>query len=188
MTANLIPVKTVDGKRLYTIKIPIMGAAFVGKTSIANRLSGGGYVSDYRMTIGVDIFMRYIERDDSIYRIQLWDIAGQRRFSFLRKIFYKGAHAGIFVFDLTRRETFEILNHWIADFLSFHPRTPIIILGNKKDLEEKRAVSQADGINLAKKFSTVYIETSALTGENIERAFKLIIKRLFTSKFSVVSL
>ncbi|MHA1589389.1 MAG: Rab family GTPase [Candidatus Njordarchaeales archaeon] len=187
MPSGLIPTGIINGKKVYTIKVPIMGEAYVGKTSIANRLSGGGYISDYRMTIGVDIFMRYIENNHGIYRIQIWDIAGQRKFSFLRKIFYKGANAGIFVFDVTRRRTFESLNNWIRDFLSFHPSVPIIILGNKKDLESQRMVDKREGLELAKRFSTIYIETSALTGENVEKAFYWIIDRILAKKHAVVS-
>jgi len=77
-------------KVVSTMKIPIMGEAYVGKTTIANVLSGGGYVKDYKMTVGVDIFMRYVYTKKGVIRIQLWDLAGQKRFSFLRKIFYKG--------------------------------------------------------------------------------------------------
>ena len=173
--------------RMPMLKIPIMGEAVVGKTSIANVLSGGGYIKDYEMTIGVDVFTRFIKVKGNTYKVYLWDIAGQKRFSALRRIFYRGSHAGLFVFDITRKETFLSLESWINDFLSHHPNVPILIVGNKIDLEEHRDVPSELGEALAKKYSTFYIETSAKTGENIELAFKMLIAQ-YIKKYAVISL
>jgi len=169
------------------LKIPILGEAYVGKTTIANVLSGGGYIKDYRMTVGVDIFMRYLDTPHGTLKIQLWDLAGQRRFSFLRKIFYRGSHGAIFMFDITREKTFYMLNDWIQDFLALYPETPVIILGNKKDLKDKRKVDTELGMELAKRYSTQYIETSAKTGENVEYAFKMLLN-MIARNLAVLSL
>jgi len=173
--------------RLSVLKIPILGEAYVGKTTIANVLSGGGYVKDYKMTVGVDIFMRYIDTPRGTLRVQLWDLAGQRRFSFLRKIFYKGSHGALFVFDITREKTFSLLDDWIRDFKYLHPKTPIIIVGNKKDLEENRQVPKELGESLATKYDTEYIEISAKTGENVEYAFQTLLRKI-AREVAVISL
>jgi len=174
-------------KVVSTMKIPIMGEAYVGKTTIANVLSGGGYVKDYKMTVGVDIFMRYVYTKKGVIRIQLWDLAGQKRFSFLRKIFYKGSHAAIFMFDLTRLKTFQELDAWIKDFLHLHPGTPIVIVGNKKDLCDKREIDRSLGEALARKYGTVYIETSAKTNENVEAVIQYLLSEI-AKKHAVISL
>lgn len=174
-------------KIIPTLKIPLLGEAYVGKTTIANFLSGGGYVKDYNMTVGVDIFLRYIDLKNNTIRIQLWDLAGQRRFSFLRKIFYRGSHGAIFIFDITRARTFLMLEDWINDFIAHHPNTPFIIVGNKKDLEENRAVYPNEAMILAKKYNTEYIETSAKTGENVEKALRILLQRIARRK-AVISI
>lgn len=172
---------------LNTLKIPILGEAYVGKTTIANVLSGGGYISDYRMTIGVDIFIRYLYTATGTLKVQLWDMAGQKRFSFLRKIFYKGSHGAMFVFDLTRPKTIEMLEPWIRDFTYLHPHTPFIIIGNKKDLVKERKIPENYGRSLAKKFDTEYIEISAKTGENVEKSFNVLLNKI-AKKSAVISL
>jgi len=172
---------------LNVLKIPILGEAYVGKTTIANVLSGGGYVSDYKMTVGVDIFIRYLYTATGTLKVQLWDLAGQKRFSFLRKIFYKGSHGAMFVFDLTRPKTIELLEPWIRDFTYLHPQTPIIIVGNKKDLVEERKIPESYGRSLARKFDTEYIEISAKTGENVEKSFNVLLNKI-AKKFAVISL
>ncbi len=172
---------------LRVLKIPILGEAYVGKTTIANVLSGGGYIRDYKMTVGVDIFIRYIDTPTGTLRVQLWDLAGQKRFSFLRKIFYRGSHGALFVFDLTRPRTIELLEDWIRDFVCLHPDTPIIIVGNKKDLITERKIPKEFGEAFAKKFNTEYIEISAKTGENVEECFSLLLKKV-SKRFAVVSL
>ncbi len=172
---------------LNVLKIPILGEAYVGKTTIANVLSGGGYISDYKMTIGVDIFIRYLDTTSGTLKVQLWDLAGQKRFSFLRKIFYKGSHGAIFVFDLTRPKTIEVLEDWIKDFKYLYPDTPIILVGNKKDLVNDRKIPETYGDSLAKKFNTEYIEISAKTGENVEKSFNILLTKI-AKRFAVLSL
>lgn len=172
---------------LNILKVPILGEAYVGKTTIANFLSGGGYISDYKMTVGVDIFMRYVNTSSGVLKVQLWDLAGQKRFSFLRKIFYKGSHGAIFVFDLTRPKTIELLEDWIADFTYLHPQTPIIVVGNKKDLIDERRIPKKYGELLARKFNTEYMEISARTGENVEKCFNLLLSKI-SKKLAVVSI
>jgi len=172
---------------VITLKIPIMGEAGVGKTSLANVLSGNHFPEEYRSTIGVDIFVRTFQRGNAIYRIQFWDLAGQRRFSFLRRIFYRGAHGAIFMFDITRRETFKDLEGWIEDFLSVYPRTPIIVVGNKVDMANKRQVLAREGASLADRFGTIYIETSVKLGLNVIKVFEKLLD-MIPKKLGVLSI
>jgi len=169
------------------IKIPLLGEAVVGKTSIATYLSGGVFSKEYDMTIGVDIFIRFFTAQEYTFKILLWDIAGQRRFSPLRKIFYKGSKGAIFVFDLTRPNTLKALPNWINDFLANNPNTPFIVVGNKKDLKSERAVPREYGEALAKKYNTDYVETSAKTGEGIEQAFYKLLRKI-AKKYAAVSI
>ncbi len=167
-----------ERKLLPMIKIPLLGEAVVGKTSMATFLSGGVFKKDYDMTIGVDIFIRFFDWGDYTFKVLLWDIAGQRRFSPIRKVFYKGSKGAIFMFDISRASTFKMLPHWIKDFVKNNPNTPFIIVGNKKDLESQRQVDPEAGRELASYFGTEYYETSVKTGEGVERAFRAIIHKI----------
>ena len=176
-----------ERKLLPMIKIPLLGEAVVGKTTLATYLSGGVYKKEYEMTVGVDIFIRFMDIKDYTFKILLWDIAGQRRFSPLRKIFYKGSKGALFLFDLTRPETFKALPAWIKDFQSNNPGTPFIIIGNKKDLEHMRRVPREYGEALARHFNTVYFETSVKTGEGVDKAFYALLKKI-TSRYASISI
>lgn len=169
------------------IKIPLMGEAVVGKTSLATYLSGGTYTKDYEMTVGVDIFIRFIDIKQYTFKVLLWDIAGQRRFSPLRKIFYRGSKGAIFMFDLTRPETFKVLPNWIRDFQANNPGTPFLIVGNKTDLVEQRRVPREFGELLARHYNTEYYETSAKTGEGVERAFYALLRKI-AKKYASISI
>ena len=109
---------------------------------------------------------------DSKFEFVLWDIAGQQKFNIMRKHFYKGANGQILVFDLTRPETLESIPKWYEDIKNnLGEEIQGIIVGNKNDLVEQRQVMQEKVRKIAEKLNLEYIETSALTGVNVDEAF-----------------
>ncbi|GAG77662.1 unnamed protein product, partial [marine sediment metagenome] len=130
-------------------------------------------------TIGLNIFAHNFDFQGNEINVQLWDIGAQQYFKRFRKIYYKGAEAAFIVFDITNRESFEKIKDWHEEInqLIDEINIPIVIVGNKVDLSKQRVVSTADGEELAKSLSETgisYIETSALSGENVINAFELI--------------
>jgi small GTP-binding protein len=113
----------------------------------------------------------------------LWDLGGQAYFKRFRKTYYMGAQAAFIVFDVCQRETFSSVKVWykeLKDFLD-NKSIPVVIVGNKIDLTDQRSVQYKEGMSLVDELSQQsssgdfsYIETSALTGENIGDAFSLI--------------
>ncbi|MHA1271180.1 MAG: Rab family GTPase [Candidatus Helarchaeota archaeon] len=163
----------------YKLKMLLLGAAAVGKTSLIQKFIKGKFEKDYKMTIGTDIFTKDLvvnyEGEDIPVVLAIWDIAGQERFSFFRPAFYKGASGALIVFDLTRYETFNPgITDWLKELWGYTGRIPIVILGNKNDLEKYRAVRSEDALKYSKKISCTYLETSAKTGTNVENAFQII--------------
>jgi len=154
----------------------LLGAAAVGKTSLIQNFIKGKFEKEYKMTIGTDIFTKDLIVDLNGEQIpvtlSIWDIAGQERFSFFRTSFYKGAVGAMIVFDLTRYETFNpgIVN-WLKELWGFTGRIPIIILGNKSDLDKYRAVRTEDVNKFAQKVPCEFLETSAKTSVNVESSF-----------------
>ncbi|MCK4609762.1 MAG: GTP-binding protein, partial [Candidatus Heimdallarchaeota archaeon] len=104
-------------------------------------------------------------------RMSCWDTGGQEMFTYLRPKYYTGATCAIIVYDITNQSSFDDLDVWVNEVLSKCPDIPVIISGNKFDLNEARSIDKdtiLDYIRL-KKFD--YVETSALSGFNVDKLF-----------------
>ena len=100
---------------VYRIKVIIIGEAGVGKTSLVKKFVSGRFTSDYRVSIGANLFVKdLILNSDIDVSIQIWDIAGQEKWVKMRHLYYKGAHGALIVGDLTRGNTFEQLKEFWA--------------------------------------------------------------------------
>ncbi len=158
--------------KLLRYKVIVVGDPSVGKTSIILRFTDSAFRRTYIPTIGVNISEKIIQYKDAKIEFVIWDIAGQSKFSIMRKHFYTGAEIQFLVFDLTSPKSFENIPNWYNDIrknLKIDPRA--ILLANKNDLVEIRKIDQNQIQKLAKELNLEYIETSALTGENIDEAF-----------------
>ena len=163
----------------FNFKFVIIGNHEVGKTSLIRQFVERKFSHDYRATIGLNIFAHNFDFQGNEISVQLWDIGAQQYFKRFRKIYYTGAEAAFIVFDLTNRESFEKVKDWYKEInqLIDEKNIPIVIVGNKVDLSDQRIISTAEGEGLAKSLSETgisYIETSALSGENVIDAFELI--------------
>ncbi|MFX1391417.1 MAG: Rab family GTPase [Promethearchaeota archaeon] len=166
----------------YRFKFIIIGDHEVGKTSIIRRFVEKRFTTDYRATIGLNVLSHEFEFFGNQIGATLYDIGAQKFFRRFRKVYYSGAQAAFLVFDLTNRESFDNLISWYDELKLFTPDEdiPIVIVGNKTDLKEKRQVFYQEGAKLAnslslkEKIKISYIETSALNGNNVEDAFNLI--------------
>lgn len=119
-----------------TVKVLLLGDPFVGKTSLRSQYVHHAFSSSYRATVGADYLSSKVDvgGGQQVY-IQIWDTAGQERFSSLIRNFYRGADVAIFVYDITRPETFHHLQYWINQFVENvkTSRPNILIVGNKTD-------------------------------------------------------
>ncbi|MFW9773222.1 MAG: Rab family GTPase [Promethearchaeota archaeon] len=166
-------------KEAYTFKFVIVGDHEVGKTSIIRRFIERKFSADYRSTIGLNILAHKFTFQGNEINLTLWDIGAQQYFKRFRKIYYSGAEAAFLVFDITNRSSFENLKEWYDEVTEFieEKEIPMVIVGNKTDLDVQRVVSFKEGQELANTLSEnglSYTETSALNGTNISDAFKLI--------------
>lgn len=157
-------------KRLF--KIVMVGDIGVGKTSIRKKYFDEGYLvsEGYSGTFGVD----FAVHDNSTITWQIWDLTGQPSFKNVLSSYFNRILGAIMVFDLTRPSTFDNIEKWLSQIEKHsgrNKRVPIILVGNKADLQDKRVSSER--INkFVEKNNLVYIETSASSNENIEQIYK----------------
>ena len=164
----------------YAFKIVLCGDGAVGKTSLRRRFMGDTFIANHLATIGADFSAKKIVIDEeSEIEFQIWDLAGQPNFKSIRSRFYGGARGSICVIDLTNPQSLRNLPIWIDELFkhSGFGAVPLIIVGNKVDLEEERKISRINVMELMDKlreqvpFEMEYIETSAKTGENVQEVF-----------------
>lgn len=107
-------------------------------------------------------------------KLQIWDTAGQERFRTITASYYRGAHGIIIVFDVTDRESFEHVRQWKGEVDRYAgENVNVLLVGNKRDLAPKRAVTYEEAQNLASSYGIRYVETSAKESTNVEQAFEL---------------
>jgi len=174
-----------DRKIGFNFKIVVCGDPGVGKTSTILKFTDDAFTRTYIPTLGVNISEKNIKIENNYVKLILWDIAGQIKFEAMRRHFYKGSEAVILIFDLTNRKTFESISNWFRDigtYIKGESEIKGFILGNKEDLIDKRKITSEEAMKIAREFNLEYIETSALTGKNIEESFYKIAETLVKSR------
>ena len=156
----------------YLFKYIIIGDAAVGKSNILLRYAHGQFKQEYQLTIGVEFGAKNIQLNDKIYRIQIWDTAGQENFRSITRAYYKNSVCALVVYDISSKDSFNNVSSWVEDCKNQSPKTIFMVLvGNKSDLEDKRQVTKEEGEELAEKYGMLFFETSAKTGENVDDIF-----------------
>lgn len=164
-------------------KAIILGDSGVGKTSLMNQFMSNRFTTQYKATIGADFSAKQMEVEGKNVVMQLWDTAGQERFQSLGVAFYRGADCCVLVFDLTDTKSFDNLDSWREEFLSQaapqdRENFPIVVIGNKLDMEDQRQVSQERAALWCKSKNNVpYFETSAKSAVNVSQAFEEVARR-----------
>ncbi|KAH1084475.1 hypothetical protein J1N35_024236 [Gossypium stocksii] len=158
----------------FSFKILLIGDSGVGKSSLLISFISA-YSAHSAPTIGVDFKIHLLTVGGKRLKLTIWDTAGQERFRTLTSSYYRGAHGIILVYDVTQRETFTNLSDvWAkeVELYSTNQDCVKILVGNKVDLESKRAVSKEEGIELAKELGCMFIECSAKTRQNVQQCFE----------------
>eukprot|EP01108_Squamamoeba_japonica_P003494 TRINITY_DN2834_c0_g2_i3.p1 TRINITY_DN2834_c0_g2~~TRINITY_DN2834_c0_g2_i3.p1 ORF type:complete len:177 (-),score=55.27 TRINITY_DN2834_c0_g2_i3:72-602(-) len=156
----------------YLFKYIIIGDTGCGKSCLLLQFTDKRFQPVHDLTIGVEFGARLVNIDGQQIKLQIWDTAGQESFRSITRSYYRGAAGALLVYDITRRETFNHLQTWLEDARQHaNPEMTIILIGNKVDLEHRRAVSFEEGEKFAKEHGLMFLETSAKTAANVEEAF-----------------
>ena len=157
----------------FLLKYIIIGDAAVGKSNLLLRFAQNDFKAEYQLTIGVEFGAKNIDINNKKFRLQIWDTAGQENYRSITRAYYKNSVCAILVYDISNRESFEHISNWIEDCLAQSPKTVFMVLvGNKSDLNENRKVSFQEGQEMAKNNHLMFFETSAKTGENVDKIFE----------------
>lgn len=152
------------------LKVVIVGDGAVGKTTLIRRFCEGKFHASRVATIGVDFYTQRVTLPDNTVKLSIWDMAGQERFEVVRSGFYRGSRAAALVYDVTSSITLRNLRTWREEVLHAVGDQPMLVVGNKVDLERRVPPE------LARVFATYvgapYLETSALTGEGVAQLFE----------------
>lgn len=162
-------------------KLLVIGESGVGKTCLIMRFADNTFSEQYLSTIGVDFKVKEITVDDQKVKLQIWDSAGQDRFKNITSSYYKNSNGIIVVYDITRRETYEKAAQWIEDVRAKTAETggmQLMLVGNKSDLEEERAIPAEEGREFAHKNQMIFMEASAKSADGVEDSFNQIAHQL----------
>ncbi len=167
----------------YVFKVLLLGDAGVGKTSLIMRFVHNQFKRDYLLTIGMNVSSYQLEVDGTPVNLSIHDIGGQKRFEAFRTIFYKGSSGAIIVYDITREASFRNAANWTQELRKeCKHQTELLLVGNKMDLEDMRAVSYEEGAKQGGDLNTIsFIETSALSGTNVVDAFEQLARSMIAS-------
>ncbi|CAH6419631.1 Ras family GTPase [uncultured virus] len=156
----------------YIIRIAIIGDSTVGKSSLLENYMDGTITPNIMTTIGIDMRIKRMVIDDKIVKVQIWDTAGQERFRVITSSYYRVATAVLLVYAVDDIFSFEHVTSWYQD-LQKHctPNIPIVLIGNKSDLNRKQVVTTEMGQSFADKLQIPFFETSAKDSRNVSIAF-----------------
>lgn len=161
-------------KKTYDLlfKLLLIGDSGVGKTSILFRFSDDAFTPTFISTIGIDFKIKTIELRGKKIKLQIWDTAGQERFHTITTSYYRGAMGIMLVYDITNSKSFDNIQKWLRN-IDEHANEDVekMILGNKCDMEDRRIISRERGEAVAKQHGIRFMETSACSNINVEKAF-----------------
>ena len=165
-----------------TCQLLIIGDSSVGKTSLINRYTNGTFKEEYLATVGLDYSSKDEEFNNETIHIKLWDTAGQERFKSLTQNYLRNADGILLVYDVTTTESFDNLKDWITSIKQNMETKniflPLIIVGNKVDMEESREISKEDAEKFASENHYKYYETSAKTGDGVDEAIRELVNQI----------
>jgi small GTP-binding protein len=170
-------------KKKFVLKVLTSGDGGVGKTTLLHRYVSNRFIADTSMTIGVQFHLKNINFGGTELTLQLWDFGGQDRFRFLLPTYASGAKGALMLFDLTRMNTtFSLESSWLPIIRKEDPNLPVVLMGTKLDMVDPNfpAIDPSFGKEFVEEHNLQgYVETSSKTGEQVDKAFRMLVKSIF---------
>ncbi|KAF2451228.1 ras-domain-containing protein [Karstenula rhodostoma CBS 690.94] len=166
-------------KFLREYKLVVVGGGGVGKSCLTIQLIQSHFVDEYDPTIE-DSYRKQCVIDDEVALLDVLDTAGQEEYSAMREQYMRTGEGFLLVYSITDRQSFEEIMTFQQQILRVKDKDyfPMIVVGNKCDLDGERQVSTQEGQNLARQFGCKFIETSAKSRINVDNAFYDIVREI----------
>ena len=169
------------------VKVIILGETGVGKTSIINRFINDEFNPDNDIeTLGSTFFRKSIKRQNTVYKLQIWDSIGQEKYHSITRLFIKGSNIVLLVYSIDSRESFEELNHWLNTLKDILDKNKYIlgIVASKSDLVNEEIVSKNEGEEFAKKTGGIFRAVSSKeNNKSVNLLFDIVIDELSKINF-----
>ena len=150
-------------------KVIIIGDTAVGKSNILSRYVKDEFSSNSKSTVGVELGIKFLKIKNTKTKIQIWDTAGQERYRAITSSYFKGSNGCFIVYDITNEASFNNIENWYEQIQKETSKDiPILLVGNKCDLEDERKVPIEKGKEKAQNLNCAFFETSALKKINID--------------------
>jgi len=173
----------ITSKRQLTYKVVVVGDGAVGKTSLVKQYVTRVFSKQYLATVGIQVYRKMYDLGEETITAVIWDLAGQIGYQKVQKIFFLDANAVIYVYDITRHESFDGLDGWHKLVKKYAPNALSIMCGNKSDLKLEREVSSEEGLEKARNFGChFFLETSAKTSIGVDDLFDMLLELLLIFK------
>ncbi|MEM2899448.1 MAG: Rab family GTPase [Thermoplasmata archaeon] len=148
-------------------KVCMVGDPAVGKTSLIRRFVLDSFSDKYLATIGTKVTKKELKIGNDEIKLMIWDVLGQEH-TRLKSVYFKGAKGALIVCDLSREDTIDGLSEWTEKFYEVAGKVPVVFIGNKADLAHDDYFEK----KVPRIPNSLYLKTSAKTGENVEKAFR----------------
>ncbi|XP_055008612.1 ras-related protein Rab-17-like isoform X2 [Boleophthalmus pectinirostris] len=156
--------------QILRVKMVLLGGSGVGKSSLATRFVKGEF-KDSEPTVGCAYQTHVVRVNGANLRFEIWDTAGQEKYHSVTPLYYRGAHAALVVYDISKRDSFLRAQFWLKELeRQYIPGSTVVwLVGNKADLAHSRQVSVQEAQNLAEDRGLGFMETSALSGDHVNQ-------------------
>jgi len=164
---------------LREYKIVVVGGGGVGKSALTIQFIQSHFVDEYDPTIE-DSYRKQCIIDDEVALLDVLDTAGQEEYSAMREQYMRTGEGFLCVYSIVSRNSFDEITTFYQQILRVKDKDyfPVIIIGNKCDLEHERAVAIQEGYELAKQFGCKFMETSAKHKINVDEAFFALVREI----------
>ena len=173
-----------------TFKLIILGNSGVGKSCITFKAIKKQFSEEHQVTLGFEFFSFYVRINNKHIQLQIWDTCGMELYKSLISSFYKDSSLALLVYSVNDKQSFEDISKWLTDVkMQSQPDIKTILIGNKTDLEHERTVSTEEGQTFQNENQLdLFVETSAKSGNNVERTFLEAARILYNNYVDVLSM
>ena len=165
-----------------TISIGTLGDSHVGKSALTDIYLGKDFSEEYISTIGINANVKedkiIIKGEEKTIKVKIWDTAGQEKYKSIATSYIKNCNGIFLIYSINDRKSFENIEIWLNEVEEkkrYNYNVPLVLIGNKIDLENERVVSKEEGEKLAQKYDIKFFECSAKSNINVSEAFQYLI-------------